>query len=91
MSYTPNVIPKDVESLPTFLEEELRRVALSISVDVAYNQEQLLDKNSTVNTRIKKEGVRVWDSTSKRPLWAAGNQPASAWVDGVGVVVYLPV
>ena len=89
--YEPLNIPQNQEALGQFLEEELRKLADAIPADDNYVQAQLLDKGSVVNTRLKREGLRVWDATNKRPVWAAGKTPTASWVDGNGTVVHTPV
>lgn len=91
MSYSPNEPPATIDFIPQYLREELLRIAGAINKPDLFTQAQLLDKSSLVNSARKQEGLQVWDSTNKQPLWASGNTPTSTWVDGTGTVVHTPV
>jgi hypothetical protein len=43
-----------------------------------------------INTTFKYLGKEVWDTTSKKPLYASGTATTSPWVDATGTTVYTP-
>jgi len=91
MTYEPLEIPQELSQLPSYVQEELAKISLALLADPSYNEAQLKDKTSTINTRLKGEAVRVWSSTLKKPVWSTGRQPTDNWIDGTGAVVYSPV
>jgi hypothetical protein len=50
-----------------------------------------LSATSTLNTVGKLIGKPVWDSTTQKPLYAAGPSATSVWKDATGTTVYTPV
>lgn len=91
MSYTAREVPSDINALPIFLQDELYKIALALVSDEKYSSVQFLHSGSIVNTRFKAEGVRFWDSSNLRPIWAQGSSPTSPWIDALGTVVYQPI
>jgi hypothetical protein len=46
---------------------------------------------NAINTTNKYEGKPVWNTTTHRPVWAAGATAAAVWIDGVGTTIHTPV
>lgn len=83
--------PPGNSSLELWAYRELSLLANpALSGNLAFESSAFLSKNSIVN-RQKYEGLSVWDSTIKKPLWASGKATTSPWVDATGTVVYTPV
>lgn len=82
--------PANTEELPLYLQELVRRLESEFNNPSSYNADQLKDIDSFVNTRAKWEGIFVWDSTTKKPVWATGKSPADTWIFGDGTVAYSP-
>lgn len=92
MSYYEKLVPPtEVEQVPGYLDDEMEKISDAINNPSRYTQAQLLSVDSVINRRLKAEGVQVWDTTNKRPLWAAGNAPADDWLDAQGTIVFSPV
>ena len=91
MSYNPKPTPLSIDELPSFIDSELRDIASEMVVETQYNSSMFTNQNSVINQRLKQEGLRVWDVTSKKPLWARGKKPTDPWIDGAGNTVYIPV
>lgn len=90
MSYQKSGVPGDVESLPFYLEAELEKISIALNQTTLYKSEQFNSKDSGVNKVQKREGVQLWDSTSKKPVWSTGNSPEDTWIFGDGTVAYSP-
>lgn len=80
----------NVEDLPHYIAGELAKIADSVNGSSKYTQEHFEDKDSFVNKQGKGEGVSVWDSTAKKPVWAQGNDSEAVWIFGDGTVAYSP-
>lgn len=53
---------------------------------------ELEDNSAAVNTVIgKREGKEVWNTTTGRPVWAAGDAAGDVWVDNTGSTIHTPV
>lgn len=91
MSYNPKPTPLSLDELTSFIDSELRDIASEMVVETQYNSSMFTNQNSVINQRLKQEGLRVWDVTSKKPLWARGKKPTDPWIDGSGTTVYIPV
>lgn len=55
-----------------------------------YTTTQLEDATSVINAKNKRESLQVWNTTTKRPLWAKGNSATDVWVDGTGATIHTP-
>ena len=91
MSYTLKAVPNEPEQLQRFLTEELTIIGNLLQADTKYTQEQLADKGSVINTRLKQEGLRIWDTTNKRPVWSTGKNPEDVWITGADTIAHSPV
>lgn len=83
--------PADDKDIPEYLRTTLLEIEKVLNSTESFVSEQFLAKESSVNTRLKREGLSVWDSTTKKPVWATGNAPEDAWIFGDGTVAYSPV
>lgn len=90
MSYEFSPPPPNTESLPDYLETEFQKIAIALRESQKYTSEQFLLSTSFVNRRGKSEGVPVWDSTSKAPVWPVGDAPTADWIYGDRTVAYSP-
>jgi len=53
--------------------------------------EDFADSRSTLNLLGKSTGRSAFDTVRNQPLWAAGSQPNSSWVNSAGAVVETPI
>lgn len=88
--YTYQEPPASLEDIQDYLREQLSSIESSLNDSLKFNASQFLDKKSSVNTRFKREGVPVWDYTTKRPVWPTGNGETDPWIYGDGAVAYSP-
>jgi hypothetical protein len=89
--YTFVETPADVRDLPEYLRKTLLEIEDALNTPEIFVSEHFTTKESSVNTRLKREGLQVWDSTSKKPVWATGKAPEDDWIFGDGTVAYSPV
>ena len=52
---------------------------------------ELADIGDAINTADKFTGKQVWNTTTGRPVWAAGNTAGAVWVDHAGSTLHTPV
>tara|TARA_S200002703_G_scaffold1223_1_gene2053 strand:+ start:6322 stop:8271 length:1950 start_codon:yes stop_codon:yes gene_type:complete len=64
-----------------------RRFSLATSATTT----QLADNSHSVNTTAKYEGKMVFNTTTTRPVWAAGGAAGDVWVDSAGSTLHTPV
>ncbi len=83
--------PTTPEEIPDYLNQVFREIENTFNIPSKYIDAQFQDADSSVNTNYKEEGRQVWDSTSKKPVWATGKNPIDTWVFSDGTVAYSPV
>lgn len=52
---------------------------------------QLASITNAINTKLKMTGARVFNTTTSRPVFAAGATAGSVWVDATGATAHTPV
>ena len=58
--------------------------------DPSANSDKFTTASEPINTTFKKAGRCVFDTTTGKPLWAAGSTPTAVWRDASGTTVYTP-
>jgi hypothetical protein len=65
--------------------------AVELKTTVSYADTDFEDVEAAVNTVDKYLGLRLWDTTTDAPVYAAGPADDDVWVDAAGTTVYTPV
>lgn len=96
MKFLKGHLPTTPEEVPLYLQELLYRLEASFGVLEAEppnaTTTELTDKDYPVNTLDSKQpGYMVFNTTTSKPVYAAGSLNTSVWVDATGSTAHTPV
>ena len=87
-SFSGDQVVEDDKTLTPAFGIELVSMAKQVGRE-KYTTAQITDASSACNSR-RFEGKEIWNTTTSRPLWSAGDGRTDVWVDGQVTTVHTP-